>query len=77
MRTFVALGENASSKGQLLSCLKWGQEQISATEQQLVRIFRFRMGEQSGRLVAEITVEGTRLIEGYTIASADLSKRHV
>lgn len=77
MRTFVAVGEDASNQGQLLSCITWGQKQISDTNQHLVRIFRFRMGEQPGRLVAEITIEGTRLIEGYTVASKDVSKIHV
>jgi hypothetical protein len=76
MRTFIAVSKDASNQGQLLSCITWGQKQISDNNQDLVRILRFRMGEQSGRLVAEITDEGTRLIEGHVIVSADVSKRH-
>jgi len=77
MRTFVAVGKGVSSQGQLLSCLVWAQKQISDEGQDLVRVFRFRMGERAGRLVAEIMDEGTRWIKGYTIVPVGLKNFHV
>ena len=70
VRTNVAKGDNASRSGQLLHCLNWAQSQIESGEESIVHIMRIRAGESRGRLIAEITEDGTRYIDGYSSVDA-------
>ena len=70
MRTNIAKGDNSSRSGQLLHCLNWAQSQIESGEETIVHILRIRAGESHGRLIAEITEEGTRYIDGYNSVDA-------
>ena len=70
VRTNVAKGDNSSRSGQLLHCLNWAQSQIESGEDTIVHIMRIRAGESYGRLIAEITEDGTRYIDSYNSVDA-------
>ena len=70
VRTNVAKGDNSSRSGQLLHCLNWAQSQIESGEDTIVHIMRIRAGESHGRLIAEITEDGTRYIDSYNSVDA-------
>ena len=70
MRTNLAKGDNSSRSGQLLHCLNWAQSQIESGEDTIVHIMRIRAGESHGRLIAEITEDGTRYIDSYNSMDA-------
>ena len=70
VRTNVAKGDNSSRSGQLLHCLNWAQSQIESGEETIVHILRIRAGESHGRLIAEITEDGTRYIDSYNSVDA-------
>ena len=70
VRTNLAKGDNSSRSGQLLHCLNWAQSQIESGEETIVHILRIRAGESHGRLIAEITEDGTRYIDSYNSVDA-------
>ena len=70
VRTNVAKGDNSSRSGQLLHCLNWAQSQTESGEDTIVHIMRIRAGESHGRLIAEITEDGTRYIDSYNSVDA-------
>ena len=73
MRTNIAKGDNSSRSGQLLHCLNWAQSQIESGEETIVHIMRIRAGELHGRLIAEITEDGTRYIDAFEQGEISLS----
>jgi hypothetical protein len=79
MRTNIAKGDNLSRSGQLLHCLNWAQSQIESGEKTIVHIMRIRAGESHGRLIAEITEDGTRYIDAFEQGEISLSigKHHL
>jgi len=65
MRTFIAQGRNDHARGQFLSCLGWAKKQIENGNEDFIKVFRFRMGESIGRLIAEVDQDGTYVVEGF------------
>jgi hypothetical protein len=75
MKMYVAKGAKHSTSGQLFYCLAWAQSEIEQDEEVIVHIMRVRVGETHGRLIAEVTEEGTRYLDGCRlIKSARLLK---
>ena len=60
MRAYLALSQNDRAQGQFLFCLDWAKIQIESDNDRLVRIYRFRMGEPIGRLIAEVGHDGIK-----------------
>jgi hypothetical protein len=73
VRTNVAKGDNSSRSGQLLHCLNWAQSQIESGEDTIVHIMRIRAGESHGRLIAEVTEDGTRYLDAFEQGEISLS----
>jgi len=76
MRTNIAKGDNSSRSGQLLHCLNWAQCQIESGKETIVHIMRIRAGESRGRLIAEVTEDGTRYLEGHNSVDASGILKH-
>jgi len=74
VRAYLALSQNDRAQGQFLFCLDWAKIQIETNNDRLVRIYRFRMGEPIGRLIAEVGHDGIHLIEGFVLADSMLAK---
>ena len=65
MRTFIAQGRNDHARGQFLFCLGWAQKRIENGNEHFIKIFRCRMGESIGRLIAEVDQDGVYPVEGF------------
>ena len=65
MRSFIAQGRNDHARGQFLFCLGWAQKQIENGNEDFIRVFRCRMGESIGRLVAEVDQDRVYPVEAF------------
>ncbi len=63
MRCCIAKGGGQSISGGWLYCLNWGIEQVKDDFSLVVKIYSVRAGEKQGRVIAEITGEGLKLIK--------------
>ena len=62
MRCYVAKDRGTTYSGSWMSCLAWGSEQVKNAPTLVVKIHSIRMGEKLGRVVAEVTELGVRII---------------
>lgn len=64
MRIIMAIDERArqSHSNNLPRCIKWAQQRAEATERP-IKIVVCRAGEKQGRIIAEVTSDGVRLIK--------------
>jgi hypothetical protein len=65
VRVFFAKGQNDHAQGQFLFCLSWAKKQIENGNEDFIKVFRFRMGESIGRLIAEVDQYGVYSVEGF------------
>jgi len=62
MRTFIGLCADDSYAGSWYSCLTWGYMQLGNNSKSVVKIYQARFGEKKGKIVAEFTIDGLRMI---------------
>ena len=62
MKCYIAKDRNTTYSGGWMSCLAWGSKQVQNAPSAVVKIHSIRMGEKFGRVVAEVTQQGVRII---------------
>jgi len=62
MKSYIGKSDRLLFCGGWLHCLNWGMEQVKADKSAVIKIHVARAGEKTGRVVAEITNDGIRLI---------------
>ena len=62
MRSFIAITRGASQAGAWPACVDWSRRQVATRPQAVAHIVAIRGGERHGRVVAEVTADGERLV---------------
>ena len=75
MKTFVAICQDKSFSGGWLQSMNWAVECVRYDLSSVVKVLAVRAGERQGRVVAEFTDDGIRMIsDGRCIPLRKLRK---
>lgn len=71
MKTFVAMGEKSGKSGHLTECFQWAISKVESGDELLVHVMRCRAGESRGRILAEVSEDGVRYLDGYAVVEVN------
>ena len=64
MYTYFAQTGSRHRFGGLAQCIDWVNRQVDENQSRIIRVSRIRAGERQASLIAEVTSDGVRFLDG-------------
>ena len=75
MKTYTAISGRDRRGGGLHGCLAWAQDLVADSPDRIVKIHRLRPKERNAPVIAEVTRQGCRWIDGRRVVRAKKAGR--